>query len=445
MLFNDIIKKMLFNDINFPSISPLKSEHNNNKSSFQTPQNRQYISHPEINKIKEAYYLKSGRSKKSCCNDSRTDIQTPTNSLKYRSLKENDKYELKVKNIIERRINIEEKANLKSYTSFKPTTSPEKNHEIMGKTLVFTPMLPKELYNTEEINITTKSDFNIRKELHNTEEFNITTKSDSSIQSKFDEALKKTRTTILKNSKNKSKINAGPLADISNSLIIKESLADDSKIKENLIKKLEEVHIKTGQETDYAANFDYNYKLVTSSKKKKHENIDNINENASNYIKEVYLDGSIYYGSKMNKLKHGKGIYIDFIKRAYAGEYHEGKKQGFGILKNFNGEIIYEGQWKLNVYHGKGKLMNINKKNSNKLFNYRNMDTIQDNWVFYEGEFYNGLYNGVGTLKIGNGKIYQGEFKQGFVHGHGIIFDNNNQDNKIEGEWRLNIYVSNLL
>lgn len=170
-----------------------------------------------------------------------------------------------------------------------------------------------------------------------------------------------------------------------------------------------------------------------------------LNTSCNNGVNEIFTDGNLYYGMKSNGLMNGKGIFIEKNKQIYHGEFIKGKKEGFGILKDENNKVIYEGEWKSNKYNGKGKLFNHKEKFSNKLFNYRNMDTIENNWEYYKGEFSNGLFNGYGVWMLNNGKFYEGEFKSGYVHGHGFIIENSKKGKKIEGEWRLNIYVMNLL
>jgi len=41
--------------------------------------------------------------------------------------------------------------------------------------------------------------------------------------------------------------------------------------------------------------------------------------------------------------------------------------------------------------------------------------------VMYSGEFRDGLFNGTGTIDLGNGFIYEGDFKAGRFEGKGIL------------------------
>lgn len=187
-------------------------------------------------------------------------------------------------------------------------------------------------------------------------------------------------------------------------------------------------------------------KFLCNLKETMHQNSLLTKKNSfNNEINEICSDGNLYYEMKSKGLMNRKGLFIDKNKQIYYGEFNKGKKEGFGILKDENKNVIYEGEWKSNKYNGKGKLFNHKEQFSTRLFNYRNMDTVENNWVYYEGEFSNGLFNGYGIWMLNNGKFYEGEFKSGYVHGHGFIFENTKKGKKIEGEWRLNIYVMNLL
>lgn len=399
---------MQFNESNIFSSSPSNITRNNN--GFKTPQNKTqaYITNPNVNKIKESYYLKTGRGKKINMNDSWNEIKTPSNSNKFAySIKEssNDKYEIKIRSIIERRMNLQQKNLKKCLNESKPITPEKQKTETTEK---------KKKYIKNSFKFVNHEEF--IKQNFNTEKVDIG------------------KTEALKN----ISINN----EISNSLIIQQNENDKEKLKTYFNEIIKDNNLQKSFNSeiidDLSTSFQYNYKIINNLVTEK-KNYD------ERFIKEVYIDGSIFYGIKTNNLKNGKGILINANKKNYAGEFKNGKKDGFGILKDFDGQIIYEGNWKCNKYHGKGKLINIEKKMSNKLFNYKNMDSIQDNWSKYEGEFFNGLYHGIGVLVLNSSKSFQGEFKQGYIHGHGVIFDNLSQQKYSEGEWRLNIYVSNIL
>lgn len=51
----------------------------------------------------------------------------------------------------------------------------------------------------------------------------------------------------------------------------------------------------------------------------------------------------------------GEGVLIEPNATCYKGRFSKGKKSGFGIYLNAKGEK-YKGQWKNDVFHGKGRL-----------------------------------------------------------------------------------------
>jgi len=128
-------------------------------------------------------------------------------------------------------------------------------------------------------------------------------------------------------------------------------------------------------------------------------------ENDSSSVKK-------YVGNKINNKYEGRGIlYGKDDKIIFNGYFKNGKYEGFGRLyDNNSNELIYIGYFKDNMYEGKGILY------SNKQ-------------IKYEGNFYYGKYNGIGTEYIKNGKR-----KMKFFYGkpekecYGILYDNNNNE-----------------
>ena len=71
----------------------------------------------------------------------------------------------------------------------------------------------------------------------------------------------------------------------------------------------------------------------------------------------------IYEGDIKQGLFHGKGVLFDSQgKRVYEGEFKEGKKHGKGTSYDLEGNIIYDGKWKEDLQWGEGKLLNSNKE-----------------------------------------------------------------------------------
>ena len=76
----------------------------------------------------------------------------------------------------------------------------------------------------------------------------------------------------------------------------------------------------------------------------------------------------------------------------YDGDFKEGKMDGEGQCFDQNGNLIYEGQWKNNLIHGKGiYIWNEGKR--------------------YEGEFMHGKKHGKGKFYLNGELIYEGTWK----------------------------------
>lgn len=73
--------------------------------------------------------------------------------------------------------------------------------------------------------------------------------------------------------------------------------------------------------------------------------------------------------------------------------------------------------------HGCGHLRNANLLKNVELKNFRDLDCIGDDWVSYQGEFKEGLFNGYGIWTFKNGDRFHGIFLQGRAHGKGYIIN----------------------
>mmetsp|Transcript_3072 Transcript_3072/g.5698 ORF Transcript_3072/g.5698 Transcript_3072/m.5698 type:complete len:574 (-) Transcript_3072:170-1891(-) len=82
-------------------------------------------------------------------------------------------------------------------------------------------------------------------------------------------------------------------------------------------------------------------------------------------------------------------------------------RHGTGEFQYANRNFKFQGDWHLNVKHGKGRL-NIGKPSS-------------AGSSYYEGDFQDGEMSGHGTRKWADGKIYTGGFKMGHFHGKGKL------------------------
>jgi len=60
-----------------------------------------------------------------------------------------------------------------------------------------------------------------------------------------------------------------------------------------------------------------------------------------------------------------------------------------------NFQVIYQGEWKNDTYHGKGKFFNPLAENLQEDYDYTDFDdALSSYWESYEGEFFEGKLDG---------------------------------------------------
>jgi hypothetical protein len=74
--------------------------------------------------------------------------------------------------------------------------------------------------------------------------------------------------------------------------------------------------------------------------------------------KIIRINNSLYGGELKNGKPHGQGrikyFYEGKAEANYVGDFKDGKRDGFGKWIMFDGSGFYEGEWKLDKFHGKG-------------------------------------------------------------------------------------------
>ena len=124
-------------------------------------------------------------------------------------------------------------------------------------------------------------------------------------------------------------------------------------------------------------------------------------------------DRSVFKGEFLNGKYNGIGneTYIDGTK--FEGFFTEGEKK-YGKYEWKNGSK-YQGEFKNNLFHGKG------------IYNWHNKNTYDGNWK-------NGKMSGFGKYTYSDGSYYEGEFSDGKKDGPGkYIWD---KDRYFEGRWK---------
>jgi hypothetical protein len=103
---------------------------------------------------------------------------------------------------------------------------------------------------------------------------------------------------------------------------------------------------------------------------------------------------------------HGNGMFCYSAKsgphyeKVYLGEFRHGHRNGFGVLKTVDDEILFSGNWVLGERHGRGKM-----------------------W-YADGEIFDGEWrvsrHGKGMMTYANGDQFEGMWSNGVRHGNGV-------------------------
>ncbi|CAD8213988.1 unnamed protein product [Paramecium octaurelia] len=124
----------------------------------------------------------------------------------------------------------------------------------------------------------------------------------------------------------------------------------------------------------------------------------------------------------------------------YRGQgYEPAVREGFGVLTDQYENEVYSGYWRDNQYHGQGKLINFQVEQIQGPYDYRDLGNIENGWLSYEGDFYEGKMHGKGVLILTNGEQFEGEFNDGMIDGQGIYSTSDRHD--IRGVWKDGILV----
>ena len=118
----------------------------------------------------------------------------------------------------------------------------------------------------------------------------------------------------------------------------------------------------------------------------------------------------------------------------FEGEYLKGERNGKGKIYDYDGILIFEGQF-LNNKYWKG---NVYDKNDNIIYELNKENNIVKEYcwcdkIVFEGEYSNGKRNGKGKeyYLLNDNLLYEGEFLNGERNGKGKEY---NLDDKLEFE-----------
>ena len=162
-------------------------------------------------------------------------------------------------------------------------------------------------------------------------------------------------------------------------------------------------------------------------------------KNGNGKCKYNTKDGyEIYEGQFREDLCHGKGKYIFANGEIYEGDFsYGGERMGNCTVKYPNGNE-YNGKWSRNSECGKGTMKykngdiyignwDSNNQNGQGKMKYKNGD-------YYDGNWSSGKPSGKGEMIYANGDIYEGEWKNGVKSEKGrMIYANGDI---YTGEWK---------
>ena len=134
------------------------------------------------------------------------------------------------------------------------------------------------------------------------------------------------------------------------------------------------------------------------------------------------INGVLRTGNFEEGKLEGLGTEVDLAaKTQYRGEFMDGEKEGWGVLK-FEDGSFYEGNFNKGKITGQGKRTWVDKRS-------------------YEGEWLDGKMNGKGVFRWDDGKKYEGEYRNNVKFGFGEIYFPNGDvykggwaDGKMNGE-----------
>eukprot|EP00935_MAST-01C_sp_MAST-1C-sp1_P002461 g2461.t1 len=157
-------------------------------------------------------------------------------------------------------------------------------------------------------------------------------------------------------------------------------------------------------------------------------------------------------GVRFQRVRHGRGSYIDEGLDIYDGQWKRDIKHGEGT--RFSSSMEYNGVWvdglqlgPAEVTYANGDVVksdyNVNFLHKHSLLNpteyAEGIPQGETSYTFidsstYEGAFRDGRPNGYGVYCCANGDVYAGQFKDGRYHGEGKFVTASGQ--VMEGKWR---------
>lgn len=128
----------------------------------------------------------------------------------------------------------------------------------------------------------------------------------------------------------------------------------------------------------------------------------------------LYLSTSIIEGHWSFGILNGECRVVNLNGEVFTGTFINNVREGYGELI---GDTNYKGEWKNNVFHGRG-------------------EEIWKNGEKYQGEYYKSLRHGKGIFTWQDGSSYGGDFKNNTIEGFGTYIWSGGR--RYTGQWKNN-------
>lgn len=121
---------------------------------------------------------------------------------------------------------------------------------------------------------------------------------------------------------------------------------------------------------------------------------------------EEFEHNRVYIGEFENGERAGEGEETLSDGSKFKGAYQQGKRNGFGILYGPDNSVIYRGEWKDGLQHGRGLLY------CRELDEELHQDSNINDGV-YDGEFFKSKFCGSGKFTYNDRTIIEGQWLDG--------------------------------
>lgn len=153
--------------------------------------------------------------------------------------------------------------------------------------------------------------------------------------------------------------------------------------------------------------------------------------------------GIKYDGQFKDNWRHGRGKMIFADKSTYDGEWKDDRQHGTGKWSSADGSS-YEGEWKNDAKEGKGHMRwpcgdeytgswAQGRPHGNGAFSYKSSSVI----IRYDGDVQNGKRHGRGIANYASGAKYEGDWSDDAQHGNGKMTQSNGVT--IDGKWNAGV------